>query len=95
MPAAFNTCSPSGLGCWFSRGLLPAEYALKCVPLAPVAMWLSKASDKMLRAELCVHKKRTFKVVMVCIREGWYRCEFEDQPALSSSHRRACNMHLL
>ena len=52
MPAAFNTWMPSGLGCWFSRGLLPAEYALKRVPLAPVAMWLSKASDKMLRAEL-------------------------------------------
>jgi hypothetical protein len=53
------------LGCWFSRGLLPAEYALKRVPLAPVTMWLSKASDKMLRAELCVHRKRTFKVVMI------------------------------
>jgi hypothetical protein len=56
---------PRGLGCWFSRGLLPAEKALNCVPLAPEPMWLSKASDKMLRAELWVHKKRTFKVFMV------------------------------
>jgi hypothetical protein len=40
---------------------------LKRVPLAPVAMWLSKASDKMLRAELWVHKKRTFKVFMVYV----------------------------
>ena len=61
---------PSGLGCWFSRGLLPAENALKCVPLVPESMWLSKASDKMLRAELCVQRNKTLRVVIGCCDES-------------------------
>ena len=51
MPADLRTCRPSGLGCWFSRGLLPAEKALK----RPLPMWLRMASARMLRAELWDH----------------------------------------
>src|SRR3989344_2690600 len=57
MPARASACRPSGWGCWLSRGLLPAEQALK----RPSPMALSKASARMLRAELCVHRNSTFK----------------------------------
>ena len=57
MPALRRVCRPMALGCWFSRGLLPAEKPLK----RPPPMWLSVASARMLRAELWVHKKRTLR----------------------------------
>src|SRR5438105_14778565 len=56
MPASRSTCSASGLGRWFSRGLLPAENAWK----RPCPMWFRSASARMLRAELCVQRNRTF-----------------------------------
>src|SRR5699024_3387654 len=56
-PACCNTRNAKGFGCWFSLELLPAEYALKL----PHPISLSKASAKILRAELCVHKNKTVK----------------------------------
>src|SRR5450830_90596 len=58
-----RTCKPSGLGVWFSRGLLPAEKALK--RLSPIEF--SKASAKMLRAELWVQRNRTFRGVALVV----------------------------
>ena len=40
MPAFCNVCSPKGLGCWLSRGLLPAEKPLNL----PFPRWFISAS---------------------------------------------------
>ena len=55
IPTDSSVFSARGLDCWFSRGLLPAENALK----RPWPMWLRMASARMLRAELWVHKNKT------------------------------------
>ena len=56
MPAFSRTSRAMGWGCWFGRGLLPAEKALK----RPAPRSFSTASARMLRAELWVQRKRTF-----------------------------------